>query len=87
MNVYQLALFTLPIELGTGEILRPGIANVILKEETVHYYCGLGVQGCHEDNLHISIKVLSERYDDAVRWLSAFVYGVQFDQARFAITT
>ena len=46
LNVYKLALFTLPIRLRSGEILSSEISNAILKEETVRYHCGLGMQGC-----------------------------------------
>lgn len=69
---------------SSGETLEPGKANAMLKDETVRYDCGFGMQKYYTENFRISIKVEKDNYKVAVRWLISIIYGIKFDRMRYA---
>jgi Zn-dependent M16 (insulinase) family peptidase len=80
---YLAAFFALPVKRANGQILSHEEVINALDNETVEYEANLGVSGIYQELLHISIKVETSRYEEAVAWLSDVVYRSQFNKERY----
>lgn len=76
------ALFALPVQRASGELLTHEEVINKLDDETVSYDIGLGNAGAFAETLRISIKVENKAYETAVAWLKDLVYGARFDKDR-----
>lgn len=83
-TAYLSAFFALPVTLSTGERLDHEEVVHKLEDETVSYEAELGVSGYFAETVRISIKVETDKYETAVRWIKDLVYGSEFDPSRSA---
>src|ERR1700760_1700703 len=86
LSLYQASFFCLPLEREGGIVLTHEEVVDQLDRDTVAYDISLGFDGLFAQMLRVSLKVETERYEEAVFWLRDLIYKSRFDASRFGVS-
>ncbi len=83
--VYIANFFSCPITLEDGSIMNYEAVVSKLERETVYTSAHLGYGSSFTENISVSLRIIPEKYDTAIKWLQNFLWHSVFDIERVGI--